>query len=306
MRKIIPPYRLKYTKKSIHQYIYDGEMAALEEWIARSLDINVRDKNGQTLLHAAVHGNHPEMVKLLLGHGADVNACSDEVPYHTNPIQTAVYNGLLDIVELLIAHGADITVKTDNQCTLLHLAVFNNHLDVAEYLLAREADIDDPADNGVTPLYSATMHGMYEMSKLLLEAGADPNAASDRGFTPLFDISSPEIVRELVKYGADINKQDYHGESPIFYVNSLEAFEEMLNSGARLDIVSDDGNTLLHHAASSIWGIQDDAYRIAELFIERAMDINVRNRKGQTPLKLAIKAKNVEFADFLREHGGVC
>ena len=287
MAREIEPYRLHYPNNSLHQQAYNDDAEAIGQWLLNAGDPDVRADNGQTLLHAAVHGGHLELVKLLIAHGADVNACSNESPYNTYPAQTAAYNGLLDILDTLVMHGADITVETENGCTLIHLAVFNNELAIIQYLLDREADTEIPAASGVTPLCSATMHSLSEAAELLLRAGAD------------------------------VNYIGKNGKSPLFYVGSREALEIMLAHGARLDIIDAKGNTLLHQAAEMILiGFDEEkdhvvhralaeGMRIAELFVEQGMDINIRNHKGQTPLAVAVKEKNDEMANFLRQHGGI-
>ncbi len=314
---MLDPYRLHYAKDSLHLQVYNDDIDAVEQWLTDGGDPDVRAENGQTLLHAAVHGGHLAIVKILISHGADVNACSNETPYYTYPIQTASYNGKLDILDILVTHGADLTVETENGCTLVHLAVFNNEVEVMQYLLDREADFEIPADSGVTPLCSATMHSLKEATELLLRAGANPNAEYSGGLTSLAQTRDAAITKMLIEYGADVNHIGNNGRSPLFYVGSLEALEILLAYGARIDIIDADGNTLLHQTAAEMILIAYDdemkrivralpeGMKIARLFVESGMDINIRNRKDQTPLTIALKVKNDEMATFLRLHGGI-
>jgi ankyrin repeat protein len=314
---MLDPYKLRFSKQSLHKLVFKGEYDTVREWLSIGGDPNIRDTNGQTLLHAAVHGRHSEMVKELLAHGADANACSNEFPYHTYPAQIAAYNGSLDILDLLIRHGADLTVETENGCTLIHLAVINDEVAVIQYLLDHEADIDIPAESGTTPLSSATMHGFREATQLLLQAGANPNAEYACGLTPLSQVSDPEIARMLLEHGAEVNHVGTNGATPIFHVRSLKAFEVLLAHGAKIDIVDNKGNTLLHQAAEEIiLSDYDEAeecnivrllaedMRIAELFIAQGLDINTRNLAGQTPLGVALENENGEMVAYLRAHGG--
>ena len=48
--------------------------AVLETMLACGFDPNARDKDNVTPLHRAAMGGHPEAVRVLLAHGADVNA----------------------------------------------------------------------------------------------------------------------------------------------------------------------------------------------------------------------------------------
>ncbi|OPZ83205.1 MAG: Phosphocholine transferase AnkX [bacterium ADurb.Bin429] len=318
MPEELEPFKLRYTDKSLHQLAYDGDIDTIRQWLLTGGSPNIRDANGQTLLHAAVHGAHYDLAALLLAHGADANACSDEFPYHTYPAQTAAYNGNVAILDLLVQYGADLTVETENGCTLIHLAVFNNEVTVMQYLLDHEADIEIPAEDDVTPLTSATMHDFVEATELLLRTGANPNAEDSFGMTPLSRVSNPAIVRMLIEHGADVNHVGQNGITPAFNARSLEALEVLLAHGARIDMVDNRGNTLLHQAAEEMILTDSDeirecivirplqqAMRIAELFIEHSLDINARNHAGKTPMGVAIEEKNEELAAFLREHGGV-
>lgn len=314
----IDPYRLRYTKNSLHSKAYNGDIVAIRRWLVTGGNPDVRAENGQTLLYAAVHGNRLEIIKLLIAHGADVNACSNEQPYHTYPVQTAAYHGLLDVLDTLVTHGADITVETENGCTLIHLAVFNNEVAIVQYLLDREADIEIPAYAGVTPLCSAAMHSFYEATELLLRAGANPNAEYAGGLTPLAQGHDPAVAKLLIAYGADVNYIGGNGRSPLFYVGSLEVLEVMLDHGARIDVIDMKGNTLLHESAAEMILIDFDAeidrvvhrtlpegMKIAQLFVEQEININIRNSEGKTPLAIAIEKENEEIAAFLRLHGGI-
>jgi len=315
--KEIDPYRLHYRRNSLHWKTYHGDIHVVRQWLSNGGDPNLRMVNGQTLLHAATHGGWLEIVKLLIAHGADVNACSIETPYHTYPVQIAVYNGLLDILDLLVTHGADITVETEDGCTLIHLAVFGYSSEVVQYLLEREADIEIPAKSGVTPLCSATMHSYREITELLLRVGANPNAEYCGTFTPLTQNRDPDITRLLIAYGAEVNFLCSNGRTPLFEVGSIEAFEVMMEHGARLDVIDNAGNTLLHRAAEMsdndtngktheiVYHTLPESMRIAALFVAQGLDINRRNHEGLTPLAIAIAEDNEEMATFLRSHGGI-
>lgn len=83
-------------------------------------DVAEADKNGVTPLHHAVRFRHPQLVALLIEHGADVNApCtrSGSTPLH----RASSWSGApgtkgkdaerLEIIALLLAAGADPRVK---------------------------------------------------------------------------------------------------------------------------------------------------------------------------------------------------
>ncbi len=68
------------------------------------------DGNGFTALrHAAAHG-HPDLARLLLERGADVNTTGHR---GWTPLMSAVAENNEEMARLLIDRGADPTIKTD-------------------------------------------------------------------------------------------------------------------------------------------------------------------------------------------------
>lgn len=59
--------------KSLKKAIKYGRAAEIQE-LLKKIDINKKDKKGNTLLHYAVRLHKPEMVKLLIAKGADLKA----------------------------------------------------------------------------------------------------------------------------------------------------------------------------------------------------------------------------------------
>jgi ankyrin repeat protein len=95
-----------------------------------------------------------------------------------------------DIVELLLAHGADVNARGGNGVTSL-LAVTASGwyrgmaVQLAELFVTQGADVMARNKEGMTPLHGAALCRDFEMVKLLIEAGADVNAKDSKGRTPL-------------------------------------------------------------------------------------------------------------------------
>ena len=81
---------------------------------------------GSTMLHAAAHAGHLEVVTFLLNNGAFISTVND---VHLTALQIAAENGHLRVVKALHEAGADA-----NQIALHHAAA-NNRLEVVKYLL---------------------------------------------------------------------------------------------------------------------------------------------------------------------------
>jgi hypothetical protein len=102
--------------------------------IARGADVNVRDGNGEPVLHIAVSRSLGE-VRTLLDHGADVNASG---PSGGTALIHAAEQGKADVVRLLLSRGANVDVQGaiphQGQHTALSIALANNG--IASYAAA--------------------------------------------------------------------------------------------------------------------------------------------------------------------------
>ncbi|KAJ7336844.1 hypothetical protein DFH08DRAFT_749106, partial [Mycena albidolilacea] len=73
-------------------------------------------------LAAASYYGHLEMVKLLVQHGADVNAVDES---SGSPLEAAAYGGHIDVVQFLIEVGAHINIRSSCHISPLHTASLN-------------------------------------------------------------------------------------------------------------------------------------------------------------------------------------
>jgi ankyrin repeat protein len=60
----------------------------------------------------------------------------------------AAWNGHLEIVKLLLEHGADVNAKMEGLGTALHLAASNGHLEIVKLLLENGADVNAKTEGG--------------------------------------------------------------------------------------------------------------------------------------------------------------
>ena len=128
---------------SIHDAAYEGNIGAVEQYLAAGTDVNAKDKDvGNTGLHSAVDGGRKEIAELLIAAGANVNENSNI----GTPLHLAAMRGHKEIAELLIAKGADVMAKHQlNGLTPLHQT---RTKEVAELLIAKGADVNDIAGEG--------------------------------------------------------------------------------------------------------------------------------------------------------------
>ena len=88
-----------------------------------------------TPLHAAAEGGHTEICRLLLEHGAKINARDSK---RNTALHLACRNNHVSLVELLRDKGADISIKNKAGKTAKAVALDLEHRDAAAALSAKK------------------------------------------------------------------------------------------------------------------------------------------------------------------------
>ncbi|KAJ5987963.1 hypothetical protein N7481_003173 [Penicillium waksmanii] len=174
-----------------------------------------------TPLHTAVEHSSEEVVRVILEYGCDIDLI---VPRGAETaLVVAVRTQKPDIVKLLIEHGACLNTKPHVPVeaaewdrlvwtTPLHTAVDSQYgnREMAELLLSQGADVNVRCGDGGTPLHGTTREMNVDDSRWLLENGADPNIIDDQGNSPLhvainFGRHGAELIKLFLEHGADPN-----------------------------------------------------------------------------------------------------
>jgi len=236
----------------LHRPSSKGDEATVRTFIAMGADINASSYDGDTALHRAAGKGHLKIVRLLLDHGALLEASynrSGEIPGIT-PLGSAVEKNHYNTVQLLLDEGADIEHDARWSCG--------------------------------TPLMGAACESNFDIARLLLEHGADPNTKSDSDFGANAldaalnefrpDLISLNYIQLLIKKGANIEAKNDYGETALCTAVThgwVEAVSLLLEYGADPNAVQEttepwDEFTYEEDFSNSMQLIRDAKQRQAE------------------------------------------
>jgi ankyrin repeat protein len=222
--------------------------------------------DGRLPLHWAASRKSPEMVKLLLDHGADPNGREKD---GNPPLTTAVFAGEPKVVAALIAAKADVNPRGQGDTTPLYWACTRLDVDVINLLLAAGANPNTSDPKQPQPL-SAVLQSVRE-GRFGEQASPEERRAKAR-----------VILAALLDHKADVNGKMWGGGySPLFSADE-DLAEFLVAHGAKTDVVTDDGNSLLHYAAMT------SRADLARFALKHNLPLEARNKKGETPLLCAV------------------
>jgi ankyrin repeat protein len=265
----------------------------------KRLSVELEEGGFTPLLFAAQQGD-VESATLLLAAGADVN---DTAPVGTSALVIAAHSNQATLASLLLEKGANPNADAAGY-TALHAAVLRGNAPLVTMLLMRGANANariarpTPArrygnewafgDNlvGATPFYLAAKFGELELMRILAAAHADPRLAAPDGSTPLMMALDTPTVRAGGVDGFGTDRRDRYGlirgDTPEqLESDALEIARLVLELGGDVNAADASGNTALHLAAARSFN------RVIELLAAKGAQINVKNKRGQTPLAAA-------------------
>jgi len=180
-----------------------GSAAIVESLIEQGDDVNMTLL--RTPLHVAADQGALEIVDLLLGGGANVNARDylGQVPlFH------AIRKGHLEIAWRLIEAGTEPPSITESGYTLLMVAARSDDTQLVQWLLDNGSPVNAvrPEGKRVTALMAAAHEGAEAVVQLLLEHGADPSIENDEGKTAL-DYADTDAIEEMLRTAVTAHRE---------------------------------------------------------------------------------------------------
>ena len=162
----------EYILKAILDYQdVEDSYVIIHQLLNAGVDINTRNKKGQTLLHLA---SFDETIQELIVMGADVNIQDDKgntpLHYHVKHMKNS------DIIDTLINYGADLNATNNKGQTALHLCT---DYEIMELLIDNGADLNIQDVDGKTVLHYNPTN--IDIVKMLLARGIDRHIVDNEG-----------------------------------------------------------------------------------------------------------------------------
>ncbi|MEQ1895955.1 MAG: ankyrin repeat domain-containing protein [Vicinamibacterales bacterium] len=265
----------------------NGHAGMLTSLIKAGADPNSALPEGETVLMTAARTGNVDAVRVLLAHGARVDA-RDELRGQTALMWAAAQNNA-GVIRTLVEAGADVRARTSNasagdmrmsesgntfgapaptRFTALLFGVRAGSLDAVRALLEAGADVNDELSDGENALVVAAANAHWDVADLLLDRGASPNAAK-AGWNALHQ--AVRTRRMNIGFGTP-------GPIPTGTTDSVDVIRKMIAKGANVN------------ARMTRNGMKDGQR-------------NRLNRLGATPFFLAAKVTDTEVMKILVQAG---
>jgi len=238
-----------------------GDKKSMEFLITLGIDPNSMSSNGKlTALIVAAQKNNPQIAKLLIDAGVDLNTRNI---LGKTPLHEAVNANSTEIVSILLAGGADVNSRDYTKSLPIH---YIKKYEIAKILVKNNANIIFRNNKGYPPIFFAPDE---KTLNLFRRNGARLNVSIQDGSTLLDITNNPSIIKYLINQGAPINSRNAQGDTPL---HKLIKYQKKKNKAAKL---------------------------LIKILVKRGANVDGRDRRGYSALHYTIKKCDISTGRFL-------
>jgi len=284
--------------------VISGDLVTFNTLLASNpVLINTKEqKRQESLLHVATRNNQPDMAKLLIEKGLDINAKNN---LGATPLLIASLNGYVDLVKLLLSSGADLRITNNNGRSPVEYAAYGKNITVYKLFFEKDTTlVKHRSTDGATLLHWAANAGDTVLFSFLLGKGLDIQSKADDGVSVVhwaYSGGNKTMLAYLSKKGLDFNigsTADYSPISAALYYKRKSSIEFLLENGFGINQKFQPGNNTLLIAAC-----EANAPEVVTYLISKGADVNITNDQNLNALGLMIPNKNMEMTELLYTNG---
>ncbi|XP_065835574.1 uncharacterized protein [Oscarella lobularis] len=155
--------------------VVDGDLARLQKLMSKAENwADVKDRNGDGLLHFAAWKNRVEVAEYLTANGINIELRNN---VGETPFLVACASGSAALVDLLISKRCNRLAETTLGRGALALAVIDRQFEMTKKLVEMGFDVNKPCDKtGWTSLHWAAAKGSAQIVTFLIDNGANLEA----------------------------------------------------------------------------------------------------------------------------------
>ncbi|WP_020559604.1 ankyrin repeat domain-containing protein [Thiofilum flexile] len=294
------------------------------------LNLDQRDKNGNTALHLAVLNQNPAIIELLLQAGANTEIYNND---SLTPLLLAVEKPNLVIINSLLNYKADLNaIDAQDRSVLLHTierfandsnqpsnAQLQAHIARLELLIKAGANLQAQSAKGNNALYIGLVN--YPIAKFLMSKPFDLKQLNYEDETVLFQAARAHLkeqeldslFKQLIAQGIDVNHRNIYGETALQAAvrhANLPALLKLIQLGADPNVVKgtdldDTGYNLPMYILNSSYINPNTKLAVLTQIVKAGADLNHINNNGENILFIAARSyeKPLDYVEYLLNQG---
>ncbi|KAJ0171311.1 hypothetical protein K1T71_012861 [Dendrolimus kikuchii] len=290
-----------YNNTTLHTAIELESLEAVKLLVEFGVPLKRCNKMGLTPLHLCVKKKLLDLLQIIVNYDNSVNYSNVRDVNGNTILHSAIIEKWNPGIYIALEIGIDVLAKNNDGETAIHIAAAFGDIEILDDLfneIKNIKQVDFPNNQYETPLFKAISHGNLECVKKLLKNGAstkwlllkDVNVfhiATEQGHTDILKAlldQNHSITNELIN---NTTRDDEKCYSPIHFAvtnNHPECVKLLLTYNANVSTMSDihGESTPLHIAAKK------NLLEIAEILVafDKSIVYNV-DRRGWSPLHIA-------------------